>query len=102
MPGYWFHDFWDKLPEAKNYSGNAPRVHDFRHTFAVNRLTQWVHEGKDVNACLPYLSMYLGHQNFADTDYYLHLTPEFFPVLKEKSKAIFGDIIPEAIYEQEI
>jgi len=34
----WFHEFWDNLDVAKECSGNTPRVHDFRHTFAVNRL----------------------------------------------------------------
>jgi integrase/recombinase XerD len=27
----WFHEFWDSLGIAKNYSGNSPRVHDFRY-----------------------------------------------------------------------
>lgn len=40
----WFHEFWDKLPEAADCKGNAPRVHDFRHTYCVYRLNQWVRE----------------------------------------------------------
>lgn len=99
IPDYWFHLFWDCLPEAKTYSGNSPRVHDFRHTFAVNRLNLWIQEGKDINAYLPYLSMYLGHVNFKDTDYYLHLVSEFHPLLKEKVEPISNNIIPEANYE---
>lgn len=96
---YWFHLFWDNLSVANSYTGNPPRVHDFRHTFAVNRMNQWVKEGKDINAYLPYLSMYLGHQNQADTDYYLHLVPEFFPVFREKSSRISENILPEVDYE---
>lgn len=97
----WFHEFWDNLDVAQECSGNAPRVHDFRHTFSVNRLNLWIEEGKDINAYLPYLSMYLGHVNQADTDYYLHLVPEFFPVFREKVARISEDLLPEVGYEQE-
>ncbi|MDN5810995.1 MAG: tyrosine-type recombinase/integrase, partial [Tetragenococcus koreensis] len=96
---YWFHLFWDNLTIAKSHTGNPPRVHDFRHTFAVNRLNHWVNEGKDINAYLPYLSMYLGHENQADTDYYLHLVPEFFPVFRDKSREISENLLPEVDYE---
>lgn len=99
MVDYWFHLFWDNLAVSKTCKGNSPRVHDFRHTFSVNRLNQWVKEGKDINAYLPYLSMFLGHANQADTDYYLHLVPEFFPVFREKSSRISESLLPEVDYE---
>jgi len=94
---YWFHLFWDKTGIA-NISGNPPRVHDFRHSFAVKRLNLWVQEGKDLNAYLPYLSMYLGHAHLTETDYYLHFVPEFFPLFKEKNLAKSANLIPEANY----
>jgi integrase len=37
-----------------------------------------VNAGKDVDAMLPYLSAYMGHENFAMTAYYVHLIPENF------------------------
>ena len=40
-----------------------PRLHDLRHTFAVDRLIAWYREGADVQACLPLLATYLGHIN---------------------------------------
>ena len=91
---FWFHLFWDKTDIA-NSSGNPPRVHDFRHSFAVKRLNLWVQEGKDLNAYLPYLSMYLGHAHFTETDYYLHFVPEFFPLFKEKTLEKGANLIPE-------
>lgn len=99
MVDYWFHLFWDNLTVAQTCIGNPPRVHDFRHTFSVNRLNQWVKEGKNINANLPYLSMYLGHANQVDTDYYLHLVPEFFPVFRDKSSLISESLLPEVDYE---
>jgi len=97
---YWFHLFWDKTGIADFGSGNSPRVHDFRHTFAVKRLNLWVQEGKDLNAYLPYLSMYLGHSRLTETDYYLHLIPEFFPLFKEKTLEKCANLIPEVNYEK--
>jgi integrase len=90
----WFHQFWDKTGITLT-SGNPPRVHDFRHTFSVKRLNLWVQEAKDLNAYLPYLSMYLGHVRLTETDYYLHLVPEFFPLFKEKSLENGANLIPE-------
>lgn len=57
---------------------SVPRVYDFRHTFATNRLYQWMHEGKDLHAWLPYLSTYMGHESFSDTAYYIHLVPDYY------------------------
>lgn len=48
-----------------------PRPHDLRHTFAVHRLLAWYREGRDVNALLPVLSTYLGHERPAHTYTYL-------------------------------
>lgn len=51
-----------------------PRIHDLRHTFAVNRLTQWYREGKDVQTLLPQLSTYMGHTHISHTSVYLTMT----------------------------
>jgi integrase len=48
-----------------------PRLHDFRHTFAVSRVAAWYAEGRDVNALLPALSTYLGHVSVEHTRLYL-------------------------------
>jgi integrase len=53
-----------------------PRLHDFRHTFAVTRLVTWYREGKDVQRMLPLLSTYLGHCGVDETSVYLQMTRE--------------------------
>ena len=53
-----------------------PRLHDIRHTFALNRLISWYREGADVQRLLPFLSTYLGHIDVAATKRYLSMTPE--------------------------
>ena len=93
--GFTFHEIWEKTGII-GISGNTPRVHDFRHGFSVKRLNLWVEEGKDLHAYLPYLSMYLGHASLAETDYYLHLVPEFFPIMTSAAEDRFSYLIPEA------
>jgi len=53
-----------------------PRLHDIRHTFALNRLISWYREGADVQCLLPHLSTYLGHVDVKATQRYLTMTPE--------------------------
>jgi integrase/recombinase XerD len=54
----------------------APTLHSFRHTFAVNRLTRWHRERRNVEDWLPHLSVYLGHLGPASTYWYVSATPE--------------------------
>lgn len=53
-----------------------PRIHDLRHSFAVRTLIDWHRCGADINARLPILSTYLGHQSPAGTYWYLSAAPE--------------------------
>ena len=53
-----------------------PRLHDFRHTFALNRLVSWYRQGKNVQRLLPHLSTYLGHCSVKETQRYLCMTSE--------------------------
>ncbi len=55
---------------------HGPRLHDFRHRFAVEVLLRWYREGLDVERHLPQLSTYLGHVKVSDTYWYLSATPE--------------------------
>ena len=55
---------------------HGPRLHDFRHRFAVETLVQWYRSGQDVERRLPVLSTYLGHVHVAGTYWYLSACPE--------------------------
>src|SRR5439155_26240449 len=50
--------------------------------------------GADLDAKLPLLATYLGHQHLSGTQRYLHLTAEIFPEITARSQAAFGDVIP--------
>lgn len=56
--------------------GHPPRLHDLRHSTAVNALQRWYAQGADVQAKLLHLATYLGHGSVASTHYYLKFTPE--------------------------
>lgn len=74
--------------------GKGPRIHDFRHLFAVHTLRRWYRTGEDLDAKLPLLATYLGHQHLSGTQYYLHLTAELFPEIAARLDAAFGEVIP--------
>jgi integrase/recombinase XerD len=54
----------------------GPRLHDFRHRFALNTLIEWYRAGEDIERRLPVLSTFLGHAHVADTYWYLSVHPE--------------------------
>lgn len=55
---------------------HGPRLHDFRHRFAVETLLRWYRSGEQVTRRLPVLSTYLGHVHVTSTYWYLSNTPE--------------------------
>lgn len=55
---------------------NGPRLHDFRHRFAIETLLGWYRHGEPVSQRMPVLSTYLGHGNVSGTYWYLGSTPE--------------------------
>jgi integrase/recombinase XerD len=63
---------------------HGPRLHDFRHRFAVRVLVKWYRAGKDVERCLPILSTYLGHVHVADTYWSLTACPELIGLVVKR------------------
>lgn len=72
-----------------------PRVYDLRHNFATRLMMKWIDEKKNITAMLPYLSAYMGHSEFSDTMYYIHLIPERLISSSEINWTTLSDIIPE-------
>lgn len=62
----------------------GPRIHDFRHRFALNTLIQWYRAGEDIERRLPVLSTFLGHAHVADTYWYLSIHPELMGLATER------------------
>ncbi len=64
----------NRLGISRSDTKQQPRIHDLRHTFAVNRLTAWYRQGADVQQLLPQLSTYMGHSHLNYTSVYLTMT----------------------------
>ena len=75
-----------KIDKGKN---TGPRLHDFRHTFAVHRLLGWYKTEKDINSKLPFLATYMGHVNINCTCIYLQATSELLQAGCERFHAFF-------------
>ncbi|MFI3263050.1 MAG: tyrosine-type recombinase/integrase [Rikenellaceae bacterium] len=73
---------------------HGPRVHDFRHTFAVHSLMKQVKAGKDIYCLLPIISVFMGHKTLLGTEAYVRLTSEMFPELNMQIGEISSYIFP--------
>lgn len=67
-----------------------PRIHDLRHTFAVQALLDAYRCGTDVQALLPRLSTYLGHADPKHTYWYLSAAPELLALAGDRLEAHLG------------
>ena len=70
----------------------GPRLHDFRHRFAVQTLLGWYRAGKDVDRLMPVLSTYLGHVKIAGTYWYLTAVPELFRLVSTRLEKSLGGL----------
>lgn len=75
-------------------SGKGPRIHDFRHSFAVKSLRKMVYSEENIMAAMPLLSQYLGHKNIYATQNYLQFTADMFPYVTETVQTKLGSIVP--------
>jgi len=74
-------------------NGLTPRIHDFRHSFAVNALLRWYHAGADADAKLPLLATYLGHGCAISTHRYLHFIEPMRAAASERFAKLYGSLI---------
>jgi integrase/recombinase XerD len=74
-------------------ASHGPRLHDFRHRFAVQTLLRWYQQGQDVERRLPILSTYLGHAHVTDTYWYLTSTPELMGTASKRLEQRWGGLI---------
>lgn len=65
----------------------APRLHDARHSFAVNTLIDAHRQGVDVDAQIARLASYLGHVDPSHTYWYLSASPQLMQIVRERLTA---------------
>jgi integrase/recombinase XerD len=76
-----------------NAKGRAPRIHDYRHSFAVNALLRWYRAGADVEVKLPLLATYLGHGSALSTHHYLHFIEPLRKAASERFADHYGQLV---------
>jgi integrase/recombinase XerD len=86
------HELFDAA-EVRGWDGRRPRVHDFRHSFAIECLLRWYRQGVDVQSNLPKLAMYMGHVSIASTAYYLRWVQELAQAASNRFERGFGHLI---------
>ena len=94
--GSGFADVFHTLAQRESIrkaNGQPPRVHDIRHSFAVNALLRWYRAGVDVQTKLPLLSMYMGHVSIISTQYYLRLVEPLASAASERFAQYYGDLL---------
>lgn len=88
-----YYTFQKLLRDTKLYPESTaprPRLHDFRHRFAVNALRNCP-PGTSTSASQHMLALatYLGHSNITDTYWYLEATPELLSGIAIESESFF-------------
>ena len=61
-----------------------PRIHDLRHTFAVNYVLNWHRQGLSIDQGMLWLCTYLGHAKISNTYWYLSGTPELLAIVADR------------------
>jgi len=62
----------------------GPRIHDLRHSYAVQTMLRWYRSDVDVERNLPRLATYLGHVHVNDTYWYISAVPELLQLATQR------------------
>jgi integrase len=79
--------------QIRTPQGHLPRIHDFRHTFAVHALLRWYRAGVNLQAKLPLLATYMGHVSIVSTEYYLPFVEGLASAASERFAAYCGSFV---------
>jgi len=85
-----FYDLSRQIGLRRPEDRKGPRLHDFRHRFAVRTLVQWYRSHEDIERRLPVLSTFLGHGHVADTYWYLSVEPELMGLATHRLELRWG------------
>jgi len=72
-------------------ASKGPRLHDFRHRFAIQTLARWYQSGADAGREMSLLSTYLGHVCVAGTYWYLSCNPELMAQAMARLERRWGE-----------
>jgi integrase/recombinase XerD len=87
-----FRTLFDKAG-IRDAQGRRPRLHDMRHSYAVEALCRCYRDGGDVQTHLPKLALYMGHVSIVSTAYYLHFIPEVAALASDRFDRRYSHVI---------
>jgi len=79
-----FSSLRDQLGWINRGAHDAPRIHDLRHSFVVQRVMLWHVQGMNIDQKMLALSTYLGHAMITNTYWYLTGVPELMALAGDK------------------
>ncbi|MHB8290514.1 MAG: tyrosine-type recombinase/integrase [Acidimicrobiales bacterium] len=82
-----FRHLVDACELAPQSGARQPRLHDFRHTRAVDCLVDAHRQGLDVDARIAVLSTFLGHKDPLSSYWYLTTSPELMSAVSDRMAA---------------
>jgi integrase len=85
------------LANVRDRHGRRPRIHDFRHVFALQALLRWYRADRDVQSNLPKLAMYMGHVSIVSTAYYLKWIPEIAEAASARFERQCAHLLQEVV-----
>lgn len=77
----------------------GPCLHCMRHVFVFKSFAGAEKAGRSVDASVPYLSIYLGHDSLQETEKYFKFSSELFPEAMELFSEYSANVFPEVSYE---
>ncbi len=75
-------------------------LHCFRHLFAIKSFAQAESNGCPADESIPYLSVYMGHEDMNGTAKYLKFSSDIFPEYTEMFEVYTDGIFSEVSYEE--
>lgn len=87
---------WRTFSRLRRWAGltdqpRPPRIHDLRHSFALNTILRWYREGVEIEPRIARLSTYLGHVSPSTTYWYLTATPELLRLAAQRVERSGGE-----------
>jgi integrase len=80
----------ERLAWKNRGTHHAPRIHDLRHSFVVNRIMRWHVQGIDIDQAMLSLSTYVGHAMVTNTYWYLSAVPELMGLAAERFESFMA------------
>jgi integrase len=76
-------------------------VHTLRHYFAITSFKKNIDMIESAESAVPYLSYYLGHEDYRETEKYLKFTGSLFPEMIEAFGSYSNELFEDNTYDEE-